>query len=384
MLNWKERLELAEKEEHQGKEGVPSFSAAPQLSLCPGAFHAKRNLEDISGEPAIKGSACHTLLKEALQLKLDKSFLLVVDALKEIIPIDIPEDTFDDLLDMSRKLDVLLLEGWEVVGIEKYCELIEDNEVLWTGTCDLILKKFNEDIRCDELLFPDYKSGWIWVSPKDNMQLNGYAVAGSADLKHDIVYVTIFQPNRPVDFIKIEVEEERKKFIDLAYKVEEGIRTPSMYACQYCTANGMPGHCCETIDIIFNLKKLNDITKEDFDNMNPEEICEYLDTLPIVEKGIKNFKDWSKKRISEKNDIPKWYLQQGARKFKIKDLDKAREQLKGIIDLSKMPFEPAKVKEQLIKAGKASQKTAQEELEKILGDNLEFTRNASSLKREKQ
>lgn len=375
MQTWEEKLEVAKAEKHQGKEGVPSFSEAPQLFKCPGAKNAKKGLPNKDTIYSINGRVCHDILKNAVLNYLEDPTKLIVERVLHLTPTDAPEDIKLGLMDIARKLDVFMLEGWQVISTEEYMELIEDDEVLWTGTGDIKLQRINQDTGLRQLLIPDYKSGWMFVSATNNYQVNGYAVVGAEGQTYDQVFVTILQPNAPVQFIEIDTDECRREYIEQAKKIKEGKRNVCE-ACLTCIANGFPDHCDETKDIIIEITQKIQITKEGFNNMDNQIISDMAKKFPIAKKGIKNLETWMKDGIDQ---FPEWHLKKGARTYKILDPQKAKAQVKDVVDTDDLPFGFSDLRKKIKEKRQCSDEEAQTEAEMLLDDNLEIGNKAPSL-----
>jgi hypothetical protein len=186
------------------------------IALCPGRVKACEGLEDTQTEYAIEGTRLHNLAEKILRHYIGAIPIDVSDAPKEII----------DYVEYILKLPGQLFIEHEV----QYGNYIPDG----FGTCD------GASLTDDELHIVDLKTGHIFVSPVENMQLLTYALSFP---RRERTFLHIYQPY----VNNINVWETTGKRIDewgeelkaiYKHSIEnQDLRLPGEKQCQWCKAS---------------------------------------------------------------------------------------------------------------------------------------------------
>jgi len=351
-MTWQEIIDIVKTKEHKSVEGKISCSSLPVLKLCGGSLKAQRKVKKISKKYDQEGSALHYCMEH------------------NIIPSDISDDNRNKLGKCLHIIEILRKQGWEIILIEEFLEMP------WLcGTPDMVL------MRDKEYLVLDFKFGWQRVKD-DTAQMLGYVDLVYNNIVALKVFSCVVQPEQnEVNILEHTLQEVESEIGTIVDNENQGNRTPSAEACQFCSACGTFA-CPETQEISHELTKpeLNGV-------VSVENMREHAHLIPVMEMGIANFKAQVKAYREGGGHIDGCYIKEGYERYTVESPRDAGFKLEGTVSMTDVFHSSTitlkAIQDLLVLHKKCSKKDSRALALELLGDSVTSKTTASQLKFEK-
>jgi len=291
--------------------GWPSASAIENLSLCPGAFTAQKDIkEDQMSFDAVKGIRIHSYLEG-----------------KQEIILDVAEQDIADELEAKREL----LEAEVFPRAKKVITVMKEHR-LWlsppatpaqlnySGMADQIT------IQGSTALIVDYKTGRGEVTPsRRNLQLLALAVLLKANFpKVRKIHAAILQTREPVEVATFNAKQLRDGK-ELILNILELALTPSARRfagekqCKWCKYKTQ---CPEAMGAMLTLVQVTELS-------DPTRFAELLDYVGVAKKLIPEIEKKARETLdNDPYSIPGYKIAEGRKRRKITDSQEAFNRLR--------------------------------------------------------
>lgn len=234
---------------------------------CPGSIEAEAPCSDMAGEAAIDGTGSHLLLEMCLQnnVRAEQYDMQIIGANHEdningwLVDAERCKRVQMCLDYVSTRVAELQVEYPDCI-VEVESESRSDpgkhfGRTDWSGTCDVTITAFDDDLMFIEVI--DYKDGRGWVNVKDNTQLLSYLIGkmlpGRCDCRMTVVQpktnpVVRYQcSSRYEDGFSAESVIEKASNLNVAANKTDLPNAPRIAGewCQWCKANPKRGGNCD-------------------------------------------------------------------------------------------------------------------------------------------
>lgn len=348
-----------------GRNGMVSGSAMPQLAQCNKSGQMQQGMPNPSSPEAEVGNTLHDAMA-GIDVTLTHDEADLVRRMKE------------------HEITVRML----VFGTDPVYE-VKREERLWSRT-----KKFSGRIDLIMIdggtaLVLDYKTGRVPVkAAEDNWQLKAYAVLVATHWPVERVFVSIVQPHcgEPTvyKYNKAALRKASRQIHALIRKSNnpKAKLNPSESACKYCRAKPIcPALQGEALEMAR-------VSNNGVARFSGSQLAMLLDQVKPVEAFVKALKAEAKKLLEkEEGSVPGYYLTQGGRRRKITENKKVYSVLadSGVsFDdiLSCITFSVAKIERLTRDREGGSAHEARELVEEALGNLIEVSESESKLEKE--
>ena len=291
--------------------GWPSASAIENLSLCPGAFTAQKDIaEEQMSFDALKGIRIHSYLEGKQELILD-----------------VAEQDIADELEAKREL----LEAEVFPRAKKVITVMKEHR-LWLSP-PAITAAVNYSGMADQItiqgataLIVDYKTGRGEVTPsRRNLQLLALAVLLKANFpKVRKIHAAILQTREPVEVATFNAKQLRDGK-ELILNILELALTPSARRfagekqCKWCR---FKTQCPEAMGAMLTLVQVTELS-------DPTRFAELLDYVGVAKKLIPEIEKKAREILdNDPYSIPGYKIAEGRKRRKITDSQEAFNRLR--------------------------------------------------------
>ncbi len=310
-------------------------SSAGRWSTCPGSVAFAEAFPDRPTRPAAEGTACHSLLHDALTRDADPYERVGAEVEVEGFRIEITEDMADwvtEIADWVRAY-VAGYPGAQLLSEERVCPglVFGCPDDLW-GTSDVLVSA------PARLLVLDAKFGYRKVPVERNPQLLSYALGAMAEFGwvHPAATLAIYQPRaggyKSWDLTAAELEDEARKLAPrvAAALLPGGALVPSEEACEFCPAAGAcPAAQEQTLAM----------ARREFgpETISRADLLTILDSADRVRDALSAAEQYAETLLATGQDLPGWIRVYGNKRRAWVDPAKAEKTLR---DLGYDPMRP--------------------------------------------